>query len=100
MTQAFRMEEDKMLDVVEKLIGDGDVGGKIDLIDNVSFIILTVRASDKPFTVVNALLRQILVMDTLDPRAEMFEKALKAGQKSTELAQASLLRMKLYVSFL
>nr|KIR47016.1 COP9 signalosome complex subunit 1 [Cryptococcus bacillisporus CA1280] len=71
MTQAFRMEEDKMLDVVEKLIGDGDVGGKIDLIDN------------------------ILVMDTLDPRAEMFEKALKAGQKSAELAQASLLRMKL-----
>lgn len=30
----------------------------------------------------------------------MFEKALKAGQKSAELAQASLLRMELYVSFL
>ncbi|OWZ44948.1 COP9 signalosome complex subunit 1 [Cryptococcus neoformans c45] len=71
MTQAFGMEEGKMLDVVEKLIGDGDVGAKIDLIDNV------------------------LVMDTPDPRAEMFEKALKAGQKSAELAQASLLRMKL-----
>lgn len=30
----------------------------------------------------------------------MFGKALKAGQKSAELAQASLLHMKLYVSFL
>lgn len=38
-------------------------------------------------------------MDTPDPRAEMFEKALKAGQRSSELAKASLLRMKLYVSF-
>lgn len=34
-----------MLDVIEKLIGDGDVGAKIDLIDNVSPILL--RASDK-----------------------------------------------------
>lgn len=54
MTQAFRMEEDKMLDVVEKLIGGGDVGGKIDLIDNVSPILLSVRASDKSSPVVNA----------------------------------------------
>lgn len=45
MTQAFGMEGDKMLDVIEKLIGDGDVGAKIDLIDNVSPILL--RASDK-----------------------------------------------------
>lgn len=88
-----------MLDVVEKLIGDGDVGAKIDLIDNVSPITLSMRASERPYSVINDFFRQVLVMDTPDPRAEMFEKALKAGRKSAELAQASLLRMKLYVSF-
>lgn len=53
MTQAFGMEEGKMLDVVEKLIGDGDVGAKIDLIDNVSPITLSMRASERPYSVIN-----------------------------------------------
>lgn len=42
-----------MLDVVEKLIGDGDVGAKIDLIDNVSPITLSMRASERPYSVIN-----------------------------------------------
>lgn len=53
MTQAFGMEEGKMLDVVEKLIGDGDVGAKIDLIDNVSHITLSMRAGERPYSVIN-----------------------------------------------
>ncbi|KAK8849405.1 hypothetical protein IAR55_004737 [Kwoniella newhampshirensis] len=71
MAQAFGLPEIEMLLLVEDLVKNKEIEGKIDLID------------------------KVLKMNLPDYRGEMFESALKVGKKSSALTQAAMLRMKL-----
>ncbi|TYJ56871.1 hypothetical protein B9479_002482 [Cryptococcus floricola] len=70
MASAFTLTYPAILEIVEKLVSGGDVKGKIDLIDGV------------------------LMVEEMDVRGEMFEKALGAGKKAAEMSEATVLKMK------
>ncbi|WVQ75266.1 hypothetical protein IAR50_004879 [Cryptococcus sp. DSM 104548] len=70
MASAFTLTYPAILEIVERLVNGGDVKGKIDLIDGV------------------------LLVEEMDAREEMFEKALGAGKKAAEMSEATVLKMK------
>ncbi|WVQ96389.1 hypothetical protein IAU59_003494 [Kwoniella sp. CBS 9459] len=71
MAQSFGLTDEQMLGLVEMLVGNGEIKGKIDLID------------------------QVLSISEPDWRGDTFQGALDVGKKSTDMTQVALLRMKL-----
>ncbi|WRT69387.1 uncharacterized protein IL334_006371 [Kwoniella shivajii] len=71
MATAFGLDTKHMLSLVEGLVENKEIQGKVDLID------------------------QILVLKEPDHRGEMFTNAFKVGKKAGDVTQTAILRMKM-----
>lgn len=82
---------------IVRLVKEGQVKGRVDASEKVCFngLCMGFGLAD-----VRGSRAQVLLANVVDERAELFQKALKAGVESEATARKLILRMKLYVTIL